>query len=385
MKKFTRWFISIIVLGSLFFGATASAASTLPPGSLFKLKGGKIVYYVAGDAVAYPFPNEQVFLSWYPSFSKVKTYDKKEVKNTLSKTNITVKPGARIVKFGDDPKLYAVSKGARLNWVTNEKALIDIFGTNWKNYFITLPAKSISQYSISSRIDKGTQYNRTTQRGYNSVTQELNRLKVLKKDFIDVEGNAVPFLKNLTETGSGSFSPKFSPKTSFYTYKLKPSEETLTLTPTAYADFMTIKVKDYPVESGKSVTLDIPRGKSTIPIAVSVPEGRTFSYEITVNRAEANENNLLGSLTENLSEPFKPLFSPTKFDYVVYANSNENKVVLKAKPYASTSRVFINQEEYTSGTSYTQELNVGKNEIEIEVYAESGTMNRYSIVVQKPI
>lgn len=379
----------LIVLALMFSVALVSlkaeAASTLPTNTLFTLKGSKVVYYVAGDAVAYPFPNEQVFLSWFPSFDKVKTYDKKEVKNTLSKTFVTAKPGARVIKFGNDPKLYAVSKGARLNWIMNEKALVEIFGANWRSYFINLPAASISDYSISDKIEKGNQYSRATQRSYNTITQELNRLKVLKKDFIDGEGNTIPLLKTLTENGSGSLSPKFSSKTFAYTYKLNATEENVTFTPTAFADFMKIKVKDYPVESGKGVKIDIPGGTTEVPVEVSLPNGRFNTYLVTVTRPLPNGNSRLSSLTENLSRSLRPLFNANTFDYELTALESEDTITIKAKPANSAARIVIDGIEYTPNTSYNKDLRLGANTIDIQVIAADGTVTRYTIKIQKPV
>lgn len=134
--------------------AATTKGKTLPPGTVFKFKQEKTVYFVASDATAYPFPDQQTFFSWYPSFSKVKVQDKGTVANTLSKLPVSLKPGARVVKFGTDPKLYAVSQGARLRWITNEKVLVDLFGQNWRNYFETLPSERIREYSLAEKIDR---------------------------------------------------------------------------------------------------------------------------------------------------------------------------------------------------------------------------------------
>lgn len=378
--------LGLIVVALFFYVLGVDAASTLPPNTLFKFKGTKVVYYVAGDAVAYPFPNEQVFLSWYPSFAKVKTYDRKDVLNTLSKTYVTIKPGARVVKFGSDPKLYAVTKGARLNWITNEKTVVELYGSSWRSYYVNLPASTISQYSISDRIEKSNQYSRSTQRSYNTITQELNRLNVLQKGFIDSEGNTVPLLKSLTENGSGVFSPAFSARTFSYSYNLKSTDERITFVPTAYADFMQIKINDYPVKSGGSVKLDIPGGKTEIPVVVSMPDGsKSNTYKILIDRGLPSANSRLISLSENLSRSLRPVFKSTVRDYDLFAGQDETSITIRAKQHVSSARVYIDGSEYTANTNYTKELKPGMNKITIQVIAQDGSASYYTITIEKPV
>lgn len=389
MKKSFTYFLSLVALLIFCLGGSAVYAAvakqTLSPGTTFKFKDGRVVYYVAGDAVAYPFPNQETFLSWFPSFGKVKNLDKKTVANTLSKTSITLKPGARVVKFGNDPKLYAVSGGARLRWITSEKVLKEIFTTGWQNYYVQLPASQINNYSISDKIDKADQYHRQVERSNITISQELNRLKVLKKDFIDSEGQTIPLLKSLGESSSGSLSPAFKSKTFFYTVKLKFSEDRISLTPKAYQPFMVVKVKDYTVKDGEKVIIDVPTGTTDIPILAYIPGERSNTYTLHVIRGEANDDNRLTSLSENLSAPLWPTFKSNILEYSMRAKENETRVVIRAKAHSTDAKVYIDGNEYIQGSAYEKDLKLGANSVQVQVVAQNGTATKYTINIQKPI
>lgn len=392
MKKFlTALFIGGLVLMSGVFVPTAEAATPVPkntllPGTTFKYKDSKLVYYIAGDAVAYPFPNQETFLSWFPSFARVKTFDKKTVTNTISKKSVTLKPGARAVKFGNDPKIYAVGRGARLRWITTEKTLKEIFGNNWQNFYVQLPASQIYNYSISDKIEKADQYHRADERSNVTISQELARLKILKKDFTDGDGKTIPLLKSFGETASGSFAPKFNPRNFSYTVTLKFSEERITLSPRAYQPFMMVKVKDYVVKDGEKVVIDVPPGTTEIPVIAYLTDGSDpTTYLIKVIRAEAGTENKLASLSENLSAPLWPSFKPNIIEYSMRAKESETRVIIKAKAKSKDARVFIDGDEYIQGSSYEKNLKLGANSVQVQVVAQDGSATKYTINIQKPI
>src|SRR5574337_78783 len=57
------------------------------------------VYYYALDGKRYVFPNEKVYYTWYPDFSKVKIIPIDQMSLIPIGGNITYKPGSKLVKF----------------------------------------------------------------------------------------------------------------------------------------------------------------------------------------------------------------------------------------------------------------------------------------------
>lgn len=361
----------------------AAKAKTLPPGTIYKLKGAGTVYFVASDAKAYPFPDEATFYSWYPSFAKLKVLDRKDVANVSMKSIITVKPGTRVIKFGEDPKLYAVSRGAHLRWIKNEDVLSDLYSTTWRNYFITLPANRMNDYSIGEAIAKASSYHKNDERTNVTISSELYARGLNRKDTVAPGGTGVPLIKSLTENLKGSFKPAFKPQSIYYTIAADYTEDKITLTPKAYDDYMTVMVGDYAVADGASITLDVPIGDTDIPVKVSAPDGTNVIYTIHISRTKPNDNALLSSLTENLADTMWPNFQPHWYDYTIYAKSTENAITLRAKTVSDKSRLVIDGNEVKSNSNYDKTLKTGENKIDINVVAENGAAQKYTITVKK--
>jgi hypothetical protein len=129
------------------------------PGSLIKLEDDKnpgttfdtSVYYCAQDGKRYGFPSSKVFFSWYDDFSNVKAVPSTIMFNTPLGGNVSYRPGIRMIKIQTDPKVYAVSRGGILRWVTTEALAKKLYGDQWNtlvddvsdalfvNYHVGLP------------------------------------------------------------------------------------------------------------------------------------------------------------------------------------------------------------------------------------------------------
>ncbi len=112
------------------------------------------VYHYASNGKRYVFPNEKVYFTWYPDFSKVKIIPNDQMSLIPIGGNITYKPGSRLVKFQTDPKTYLVTRGGVLRWAKTEPVARGWFGATWNqmvddiseafyvNYRFGLPVES---------------------------------------------------------------------------------------------------------------------------------------------------------------------------------------------------------------------------------------------------
>lgn len=89
------------------------------------------VYYYATNGKRYVFPNEKVYYTWYPDFSKVQIIPIDQMGLIPIGGNITYKAGSKLVKFQTDAKTYLPTKGGVLRWVQTEEAARGLFGDNW--------------------------------------------------------------------------------------------------------------------------------------------------------------------------------------------------------------------------------------------------------------
>lgn len=394
MKKFTEFFAGLaivlsvtILTGSAVFAVTQTASKiTLPPGSLLKIKGTPQVYYIAHDSLAYAVPDEATYFSWFASFNKVQTFNRGERPHTISKSVLTIKPGARVIKFGNKPELYTISKGARLRWIRNEQILVELFGNGWQNYLVNLPENRRNDYVLGTDIKKSTDFDRQTERA-TTPTDELIARKIIvpSKTYAKPPVVVTTQLKSLGENSTSALVPSFSPFITSYRLSVPYREDKITLTPTAYSSDMEISVRENKVVSGKSITFDLPIGDTEVPIVVKNSETDFEKYYLTITRNKASENTYLSSLTENLSGSLVPKFTPYTRDYVITATGKEEVITVVPKVQNSLSRMFVDGKEYASGVSYKKGLEQGNtNVVQVVVMSESGVSDRYTITIKKP-
>ncbi|MEK7481325.1 MAG: hypothetical protein AAB633_01085 [Patescibacteria group bacterium] len=116
-------------------GPTPGGKAGLVEGDLFMSasagKGGTVYYYANNKK--YPFPNEKVYLSWYPDFKSVtiKKINAVDVGDIAWGTNVRYRPGTRMIKVPDDQKVYAVTLGGKVCWVKNEDVAKKFYGPTW--------------------------------------------------------------------------------------------------------------------------------------------------------------------------------------------------------------------------------------------------------------
>jgi len=129
------------VVSLIFFVLTATPTFAAPaPGTRIKLgcpakadvnDPCKAVYFYGSDGKRHAFPNEHVYFSWYADFAGVQTVSSSFLAAIPLGSNVTYRPGIKMVKFTTLPKTYAVDVGGTLRWVTNEQAAVALYGADW--------------------------------------------------------------------------------------------------------------------------------------------------------------------------------------------------------------------------------------------------------------
>jgi hypothetical protein len=136
-------------------GLTASATGSAPgcvSDSLVKTPAASAVYYCGADGKRYVFPNEKIYFSWYPDFSKVQTVDSAVMASLPIGGNVTYKPGVRMIKIESDPKTYIVSRKGVLRWVPTEEIATKLYGPTWSKMIDDLPVSLFTDYVVSQPI-----------------------------------------------------------------------------------------------------------------------------------------------------------------------------------------------------------------------------------------
>lgn len=166
------------VAGGVSLSGQATLALTPPPqsecqspivaiGSLVKLpddgdpntQADSAVYYYGKDCKRHAFPNEKVYFSWYADFSNVTTVQAGTLASMMLGSNVTYRPGVKMVKFTTDNNVYAVSKGGVLRWVTSEGIATSLYGSDWNKKIDDINDAFYVNYTFGSAINSASDYN----------------------------------------------------------------------------------------------------------------------------------------------------------------------------------------------------------------------------------
>lgn len=147
---------------------TAPAAPSADAGKLLKLVCPEIadsnhpchaVYYIGNDGKRHAFPNSRVYFTWYGNFDSVQEVSSTVLSGFLLGTNVTYRPGVKMVKFATDPKVYAISRGGILRWVRTEELARAYYGDAWNTKIDDIPDTFYTNYTFGADINTVTDYN----------------------------------------------------------------------------------------------------------------------------------------------------------------------------------------------------------------------------------
>ena len=135
---------------------STSAATSSPMGSdLIKLSTDPAIYQIQADGKKHLFVNSPTFWSYYAgTWSNLKRDGFDASIETISQdifdsidtgNNIVIKPGSRLIKFSNSPKVYVIFSDNKLKSFSEQKAL-EIYGGLWKNKLVSIQNGFESNY-----------------------------------------------------------------------------------------------------------------------------------------------------------------------------------------------------------------------------------------------
>ena len=110
------------------------------------------VYYVGADGKRHAFPNQAIFSTWYCSFDDVEVISSRDMAAIALGTNVTYRPGVRMVKFISVPKVYAVDRFGELHWVKTEAIATALYGSTWNRKIDDLSDAFFGNYEFGDDI-----------------------------------------------------------------------------------------------------------------------------------------------------------------------------------------------------------------------------------------
>lgn len=150
--------------------AGSNSASTLPGGiaadSLCKLADDgnplttvdSAVYFIGSDNRRHPFPNSNVYFTWYTDFSGVNIVNESQLTQIPLGSNVTYRPGVKMVKFDSSPKVYVVDRYGVLRWVENETVAAALYGSAWNTMIVDISDAFFSNYQFGSTVTSAADF-----------------------------------------------------------------------------------------------------------------------------------------------------------------------------------------------------------------------------------
>ncbi|MDO8668968.1 MAG: hypothetical protein Q7K65_01605, partial [Candidatus Buchananbacteria bacterium] len=109
------------------------------------------------------FVNSVTFWSWYTgSWSNIKFNNTIKTLQTISQadfdkidngTNMTARPGVRIIKFPNSPKIYSVISNGKLAVINDQTIAASIFGSDWATKVITIQNGFEGDYTKDGKLN----------------------------------------------------------------------------------------------------------------------------------------------------------------------------------------------------------------------------------------
>lgn len=170
-----------ILIGLALLAAPLSASAAPGPGSLIKLacpagatvdNPCKAVYYYGSDGKRHAFPNDKVYFTWYANFSTVQTVSSSFLSSIPLGSNVTYRPGAKLVKFQTDDRTYAVALGGTLRWVTTEQVATSLYGSNWNTKIDDISDAYFTNYRFGAQIASTADYSTSAELGFAATVDD---------------------------------------------------------------------------------------------------------------------------------------------------------------------------------------------------------------------
>ncbi len=147
MNRKRNLFLAFILLVFLFPKLSqAKQFIDLQAGDLIKIPNNPAVYYYGYDGKRHVFPNEVTYFSWYKDFSRVKIISPDQLKTIPFGKNIVIRPGTFLVKFDNNPKIYAVEPMGVLRHITSPELAQKLYGPGWGHRIAFLPEYLFADY-----------------------------------------------------------------------------------------------------------------------------------------------------------------------------------------------------------------------------------------------
>ncbi len=178
--------------------------------------------------------------------------------------------------------------------------------------------------------------------------------------------------------------PDFSAGTTNYSANVAYDVSIIDVTATAADASASITINGMIISSGIPHTISLNEGSNIISVVVTAQDGTTVkTYTIDVTRAEPSHNADLSGLSSSYGR-LSPGFNSNTTSYSMSVPYSISSINVTATAADATASIKINGTVIPSGSPHTIILNVGLNQVSIEVTAQDmTTVKTYTVHINR--
>ena len=157
-------------------GVTVNALVKLPDDGNRATQEDSAVYFIGADGRRHAFPNDRVFFTWYTGFNGVRVIQASELASIPLGANATYRPGARMVKFTTDSRVYVVAPGRNLRFISSEAMAASLYGSAWNRQIDDIADTFYTDYIFGTGLATSAEFDpKTIEASVSTVSDILPR------------------------------------------------------------------------------------------------------------------------------------------------------------------------------------------------------------------
>jgi len=121
-------------------------------GSLIKISTNSAVYYCGADGKRHVFTNDKAYFTWYKTFAGILTITPAQLTAIPLGSNVTYRPGVKMIRSASGTRIYAVEKNGVLRWIKSEDVAAALYGADWKKKIDIISDSFITNYTIGDSV-----------------------------------------------------------------------------------------------------------------------------------------------------------------------------------------------------------------------------------------
>jgi hypothetical protein len=126
------------------------------PGSYITSPSFDTVYLITDEGERRPFMDAQTFFTYQDDFDNVLEVSDATLPTLDLGAPVLPQAGVVLVKVESVPKVYAVEDGGVLRWIQTEDTASDLYGADWADYVIDMPATMFPRFEFGDPVEVST-------------------------------------------------------------------------------------------------------------------------------------------------------------------------------------------------------------------------------------